>query len=81
MKYARENFPPFYKTHMSEIQRMMTAVVFAGPGRGGLANSPYADLLRDTAVEEESEAGGSTLAGGALPLVPAAAQPDCLLRV
>jgi hypothetical protein len=51
---------------MNRFQTLLSiSTCAAAPGRGGLANSPYADLLRDTAeeAESESEVGGSTPAG------------------
>mmetsp|Transcript_30733 Transcript_30733/g.77000 ORF Transcript_30733/g.77000 Transcript_30733/m.77000 type:complete len:539 (-) Transcript_30733:103-1719(-) len=55
--YSQTHFPPFFQTHMPEIQRLMAATIYA---EKGLEASPYADLLRDAAEgsSEESESLG-----------------------
>eukprot|EP00897_Mesotaenium_endlicherianum_P008167 jgi/Mesen1/7379/ME000382S06574 len=41
LQYARNNFGPFASSHLSEIQRLMGCLLWAGR----LETSPYADLL------------------------------------
>jgi len=45
IKYARQNFPNFVDGQEREVQSLMGAVMYAGPG---LAESPYAHLLDPT---------------------------------
>lgn len=40
VKYSQRHFPPFAAAHMHDIQRLMTAMLYAGQ----LASSPYASL-------------------------------------
>ncbi|GJP50198.1 hypothetical protein CLOM_g9343 [Closterium sp. NIES-68] len=46
LQYARQHFPPFAATHLPDIQRLMSALLWIGR----LHLSPYADLLPLTAA-------------------------------
>mmetsp|Transcript_22590 Transcript_22590/g.70129 ORF Transcript_22590/g.70129 Transcript_22590/m.70129 type:complete len:387 (-) Transcript_22590:75-1235(-) len=48
LRYGRERFPPFARSQLAQIQRLMGALLYAGR----LGESPYADLLAGGFWEE-----------------------------